>query len=90
MNEAEDEGFEFNEDGTWAYFFRNLEVAAVEGRYSVDGNLYTEESSTYVGCPYPGTYSWTLVGQRLTFAVSGEDECGVRVSSYSQTFVRAN
>ena len=89
--EDDPEGFRFNEDGTFDYFFGSLEEPALQGTYSVDGNRYTEETINFPACPYPGTYTWTYDGQNLTFELFGEDECGVRVFSYTnKIYVRTD
>ncbi len=82
---------EFNEDGTFGFFISpSSDVAAVEGTYSVDGSLYTEETSNFSGCPFPGTYTWAYDGQDLTFQLFDEDECGVRRAAYDgQTYTRS-
>ena len=82
--------FQFNEDGTWGLFLGNSEAPAVRGTYSVEGNLFTEETSNYSPCPYPATYTWTYDGQNLAFQLFGEDQCGERRSTYDgQTFTKS-
>jgi hypothetical protein len=85
-----DWAFQFNEDGTWLYFFGNLKVPEVKGTYSVDGDLYTETSCSDPACPFPATYKWTYDGQNLTFQLVGGDQCGPRRSAYDgQTYVKS-
>lgn len=82
--------FQFNEDGTWAFFHGDIEVPAVSGTYTVDGNLYTEASSDYEECPFPATYAWNFDGEKLTFALQGEDDCSHRRVSYDgQAYVKS-
>jgi len=89
VNAQKDTGFQFNEDGTFDYFFGDLEEPLLVGTYSIDGNLFTEETINYPPCPYPGTYEWTYDGQNLTFQLFGEDECDVRIDAYVQTFIKS-
>ena len=80
--------FQFNEDGTWVYFYGNLEVPEVEGTYSIDGSLYTETSVSDPTCPFPASYTWSYDGERLAFALSGRDECVPRRNAYDgQTYI---
>jgi len=82
--------FQFNEDGTWAYYFYNLEAPEVEGTYSVDGGLYTETSASDPACPFPASYKWSYDGQKLTFQLFGEDKCGPRKGAYDgQTYIKS-
>ena len=82
--------FQFNPDGTWLYFYGNLEAPEVEGTYSVDGNLYTETSASDPACPFPASYTWSYDGQNLTFQLVGEDKCDPRKSAYdSQTYIKS-
>jgi hypothetical protein len=80
--------FEFNEDGTWAFFWKvpSVDVSSrqpyLRGTYSVAGNLYTETSISGADCPWPATYAWTFDGQTLAFQVVGEDRCGDRQQTY--------
>ncbi len=82
--------FQFNEDGSWLYFFGSLEIPEVEGTYSVDGNLYTETSVSDPSCPFPATYTWTYDSQNLAFQLFGEDLCGPRRGAYDgQTYIKS-
>jgi hypothetical protein len=80
--------FEFNEDGTWALFWKvpSVDVGSrrpyLRGTYSIDGNLYTETSITSADCPWPATYAWAFDGRTLAFQVVGEDRCGDRQQTY--------
>ena len=82
---------EFNEDGTFGFFTTpSSDVAMVEGTYSVEGSLYTDSTSDYSGCPFPGTYTWAYDGQDLTFQLFEAAECAVRRSAYDgQTYTRS-
>lgn len=82
---------EFNSDRTWAFYLGDMEVPEVEGTYSVDGDLYTEESVNDPGCPFTATYRWTYEDNELGFELVGEDECEPRRGTYDgQTFVRSS
>lgn len=76
--------YRFNEDGTLGYFLRapSADVGDIRpyitGTYTIDGNLYTETSSSFYGCEWPATYAWTFDGQILAFQVVGEDKCSGR------------
>jgi len=80
--------FQFNEDGTWA-FFRYIASVDVSNRqpyasgiYSIDGNLYTEMYLDRPDCSEPATYAWTYDGKTLAFQVVGEDKCAERQQTY--------
>ena len=80
--------FQFNQDGTYAYYWLvpSVDVTGKEpyatGTYSIDGNLFIETSTNVPGCPSPATYTWTYDGQTLTFQAVGEDQCSDRQSTY--------
>lgn len=80
--------WQFNQDGTWAYFWKVMSTDVtgrapyLRGTYAVDGNLYTETSVSDADCPWPATYTWTFDGQTLAFQVVGEDRCGDRQQTY--------
>ena len=80
--------FQFNQDGTYAYYWLvpSVDVTGKEtyatGTYSIDGNLFIETSTDVPGCPSPATYTWTYDGQTLTFQAVGEDQCSDRQSTY--------
>ena len=81
--------FQFNGDGTWAFFTGDREMPVVSGTYSVDGNLYTEVSSDFAACPFPATYMWSFDGQNLSFVLHGEDDCAERRIAYDGvTYIR--
>jgi len=87
VNENGDEEFQFNEDGTFSYFFEQSSEPDVVGTYRIDGNLYIEESNTVEDCPPPGIYIWNYDGGTLTFRVSeSRDDCAGRRSAYVQRF----
>ena len=79
--------FQFNEDGTWAFFWKVVSVDVsgrepyLRGTYIIDGNLYTETSINGVDCP-PATYALAYDGQTLAFQVVGEDTCADRQQTY--------
>ena len=80
--------FQFNQDGTYAYYWlvSSVDVTGKEpyatGTYSTDGNLFIETSTDVPGCPSPATYAWTYDGQTLTFQAVGEDQCSDRQGTY--------
>ena len=83
--------WQFNEDGTYAYFWMtpavdvNGRTPYIAGTYSIEGNLYTETSTTSTSqylCESSATYAWTFDGKTLTFQVVGEDECPDRQRTY--------
>ena len=85
--------FQFNEDGTYAYYYLvdRVDVSGktplFSGTYVIDRNLYTETSATmssaaYPPCDFPGPYAWTYDGEILEFQVVGEDPCSERLRTY--------
>jgi hypothetical protein len=87
--------FQFNEDGTFAYFYLTSSVnvenitSLLTGTYQIDGNLYTETTATLTrenpgisDCPGTATYAWTFDGQTLEFQVVGGDPCPDRLRTY--------
>jgi hypothetical protein len=75
----------FNEDGTFVVQYESGH--AVKGTYSVNGDVYTEESND-AGCPVPMHYEYAFDGVNLTFMPvedPAEDPCGGRVSDFSET-----
>ena len=81
--------FQFNEDGTWLYYFGDTSPE-VEGTYSIDDNLYTETSANDPDCPFPATYKWTYKGLKLTFNLVGEDKCDPRKDAMDgQTYIKS-
>ena len=85
VNADGDEEFQFNEDGTWSYFQGQSQSPVVFGTYSIDGDLYTDETNSDPDCPFPGTYTWPYDGGTLTFRLV-EDECDGRPGAYVQRF----
>ena len=82
----EDYVFEFDEDGTWRYYEGNPEKPDVQGKYSINGNLYTEETHNSASDPkVPATYTWTYDGQKLTFKLVGEDVIPHRKGVYNRS-----
>ena len=75
----------FNEDGTWTAFFAGETLA--EGTYSVDGNLFIEETNDQ-DCPAPMSYQYTFDGTNLKFQLtdeSREDSCQPRMEGFDGT-----
>lgn len=70
-------GLIFNKDGTFSVFEGGTTL--VTGTYSVDGDIYTEESNN-AGCTdVPRSFKYTFDGTNLTFNYIGdpaEDTCG--------------
>ena len=71
---------QFHEDGRYT-FLAGGEVDAT-GTYSVEGNLYTEDTD-YLPCRDAriASYTWTFDGERLVFRLVGEDGCKERRNS---------
>ena len=82
--------FEFDEDGLYRYFEGNLAVPAVQGKYGINGNLYTEMTHDYEpSAKIPVTYTWTYNDQKLTFQLWGEDVHAHRKGCYdNQTYIK--
>jgi len=80
-------GLVFNEDGTFAVF--DGQSTFVKGTYSVDGDIYTDESNNQ-NCP-PMSFKYTFDGTNLTFIYVGnpaDDPCGGRRSDFNnQTYI---
>jgi len=77
-------GYIFNQDKTWVY--RVYGVDGASGKYSVDGNRWTEKGTEE--CPFPGTYEWSFDGSKLTFKLVGSDLCEPRrEATDGQTFI---
>ena len=79
--------------GSWRAYYGSYESQKdpnVDGTYSVDGNLYTEQTASAY-CDTPGTYTWTYDGENLTFEASGEDECAARERVYlGRTYTKSD
>lgn len=68
----------FKEDGTFAVMEGSSTI--VIGTYSIDGDIYTEESNNF-GCLTPMSFKYTFDGSNLTFNYVGnpeDDPCGGR------------
>jgi hypothetical protein len=75
-------GMEFNEDGTWRAF--NSGYTLARGTYSVDGDLYIEESNNG-NCPVPMNYNFSFDGTNLKFELADQsrnDSCGERLMGF--------
>jgi len=83
----ENHGFIFNEDKTFSVFDGSITI--VNGTYSVDGDIFTDESNSQ-GCP-PLSFKYTFDGTNLTFNYVGkpaDDPCGGRRSDFNnQTYI---
>ena len=70
----ESQAYEYDGDGTWRYYLGNMDEPAIQGKYCVNGDLFTEMTHDYPGSPeIPATYTWAFDGQKLTFHLWGED-----------------
>lgn len=75
-------GMEFNEDGTYRAF--NSGYTLARGTYSIDGDLYVEESNNG-NCPAPMKYKYSFDGTNLTFELTDQsknDSCGERKTGF--------
>ncbi|MEW6286303.1 MAG: hypothetical protein AB1509_08740 [Chloroflexota bacterium] len=71
-------GIEFKEDGTFRAF--NSGYTLARGTYSIDGDLYIEESNNG-NCPVPMKYKYSFDGTNLKFELTDQsrnDSCGER------------
>lgn len=71
-------GMEFKEDGTFRAF--NSGYTLARGTYSIDGDLYIEESNNG-NCPVPMKYKYSFDGTNLKFELTDQsknDSCGER------------
>ncbi len=90
-SDNEDHGHIFNEDGTWSVFDGDFTI--VNATYSVDGDVFTEESND-VGCPdVPKRFKYTFDGTNLTFNYiddPADDPClGRRADFDNVTYILA-
>jgi hypothetical protein len=72
----------FNNDGTFSVMEGSSTI--VTGTYSVDGEIFTDESNSQ-GCP-PMSFKYTLDGANLTFNYVGkpaDDPCGGRYGDFN-------
>jgi hypothetical protein len=80
--------FEFNEDGTYAFYWLALSVDVsgrepyLVGTYTVDGYLLTDTTTDISGSCPPAPYTWTYDGKTLAFQAVGEDPCSDRQRTY--------
>ena len=78
-------------DGRWGHFAVGMQFALATGRYSVDGDIYTQESNSH-GCP-PMSFKYTFDGKNLHFQLTEEsqnDTCGDRKDFYdNKTYILA-
>ncbi len=83
--------FEFDEDGTYRFFWESSGVSSYSGKYAINGNLYTEMTHDSPEAPkIPVTYFWTFDGKNLTFELWGEDVNSARKRDYDhQTFIKS-
>jgi hypothetical protein len=79
----ESEGIYFNKDGTFAAFYYGADVA--KGTYSVQGDLYTEETTDQKCEQSPMSFRYTFDGTNLKFELTDEsknDSCENRRQSF--------
>ena len=85
----ENHGFIFNEDKTFSVFDDSITI--VNGTYSVNGDIFTDESNDQ-NCP-PMSFKYTFDGTNLTFNYVGnpaDDPCdGRRTDLNNQTYILA-
>ena len=77
--------YTFSEGGRWGHFEVGMQFARATGRFSVDGNIYTQESNS-AGCPVPMSFEYTFDGKNLTFQLTDQsktDTCGDRKDFYN-------
>ena len=83
----ENHGFIFNENKIFSVFDGSMTI--VNGTYSVDGDIFTDESNSQ-SCP-PFSFKYTFDGTNLTFNYVGnpaDDPCGGRRSDFNnQTYI---
>jgi hypothetical protein len=75
-------GLVFNQDGTFSVFDGGLTI--VNGKYSVAGNIFTDESNDQ-NCP-PMSFKYVVDGANLTFNYVGnptDDPCDGRRSDFN-------
>jgi hypothetical protein len=79
--------WEVYDDGTYYYFFENLQVPEVAGLVTVAGDRITfgggreRELRSNPSCRFPtppATYEWSFDGEALTLDLVGEDSCAAR------------
>ena len=79
-------GIYFNEDGTWVDFYYGADICALaKGTYSVNGDLYIEESNDQNCGKSPMSFRYTFDGTNLTFELTEEsknDTCENRRISF--------
>ena len=82
-------GFQFNEDGTWTAFNRDYVVG--RGTYSVDGDLYIEETNSENCGTSPMSFQYTFDGTNLKFSLTEQsmnDDCDGRKQAFNgKTYV---
>lgn len=80
--------FTFSKDGKWAHFAVGVQFALATGRFSVDGDIYTQESNS-AGCPVPMSFKYTFDGMYLKFQLTDESRndssCPDRNGHYDNT-----
>ena len=83
------EGYQFNEDGTWTVF--NSTYTLGRGTYSVDGDLYIEETNNQNCGTNPMSFKYSFDGTTLKFELTEQsmnDDCDGRKRSFDgRTYV---
>ena len=77
--------YTFSEGGRWGHFEVGMQFARATGRFSVDGNIYIQESNS-AGCPVPMSFEYTFDGKNLHFQLTDQsktDTCGDRKDFYN-------
>jgi hypothetical protein len=70
----------FSPDGTYVF---NIAGFAVQGTYTVDGDLYTELTNDVQPLSAAATYRWSFDDGELTFELVGEDTDPARRAMYT-------
>jgi len=85
----EEAGFEFNADGTWRAF--NSIYTIGRGTYSVNGDLYIEETNSENCGTSPMSFKYSFDGTNLKFELTEEslnDDCDGRKMAFDgKTYV---
>ncbi len=84
-------GYQFNEDGTFAYYLGGVDPV-IQGNYTVVGDLLSviNPAETDAKCQGSVTYHWSFDGEKLTFAPFGDDACRARRDSFGDTYIKSN
>jgi major membrane immunogen (membrane-anchored lipoprotein) len=76
-------GYQFNEDGTWTAF--NSAYTTGRGTYSVDGDLFIEETNNQNCGTSPMSFKYSFDGTTLKFELTDQsknDDCDGRKQAF--------